>query len=112
MLNGKTAGIVGTGQIGAIVARFPTAFGCTVLAHDPYSNSGCEALGVRCVDRAELFDACDICHSPLPAYTATIRASKGQPDQPPARANCSLVETRSRSGELPPVHARGAGRMS
>jgi D-lactate dehydrogenase len=66
-LNGKTAGIVGTGQIGAVVARILTGFGCTVLAHDPYPNPTCEALGVRYVDRTELFATSDIVtlHCPL-----------------------------------------------
>jgi D-lactate dehydrogenase len=70
-LNGKTAGIVGTGQIGAIVARILTGFGCTVLAHDPYPNPACEALGVRYVDRAELFGASDLVtlHCPLTPHT-------------------------------------------
>jgi D-lactate dehydrogenase len=70
-LNGKTAGIVGTGQIGAIVARILTGFGCTVLAHDPHPNPACEALGVRYVDRAELFAASDIVtlHCPLTPHT-------------------------------------------
>lgn len=66
-LNGKTVGIVGTGQIGAVVARILTGFGCVVLAHDPYPNPTCVALGVRYVDRAELFAASDIVtlHCPL-----------------------------------------------
>jgi D-lactate dehydrogenase len=33
-LNGKVAGIVGTGHIGAIVARILKAFGCKILAYD------------------------------------------------------------------------------
>jgi D-lactate dehydrogenase len=66
-LNGKTAGIIGTGQIGAVVARILAGFGCTVLAYDPYPDPTCEALGVRYVDRAELFDTSDIVtlHCPL-----------------------------------------------
>ena len=38
-----------------------------MLAHDPYPNPVCEALGVRYVDRAELFAASDIVtlHCPL-----------------------------------------------
>ena len=37
-LHGRTAGIVGTGQIGAVVARILHGFGCTLLAYDPYRN--------------------------------------------------------------------------
>jgi D-lactate dehydrogenase len=66
-LYGKTAGIVGTGQIGEVVARILTGFGCTVLANDPCPNPTCETLGVRYVDRTELFASSDIVtlHCPL-----------------------------------------------
>lgn len=33
-LHGKTVGIVGTGRIGAVMARIMKGFGCRVLAHD------------------------------------------------------------------------------
>ena len=47
-LHGKTVGVVGTGKIGAIVARIlRTGFGCTVLAADPYPDDELVALGVR-----------------------------------------------------------------
>ncbi len=35
---GKTAGVIGTGKIGAIVASILRCFGCTVLASDPFVN--------------------------------------------------------------------------
>jgi len=35
-LNGKTAGIIGTGQIGTIFARIAAGFGMRVLAYDPF----------------------------------------------------------------------------
>jgi D-lactate dehydrogenase len=35
-LHGKTAGIVGTGKIGRIVAQIPRGFGMQVLAYDPF----------------------------------------------------------------------------
>src|SRR5262245_52970425 len=37
-LNGRTVGIVGTGQIGAVVARILHGFGCRLLAYDPVRN--------------------------------------------------------------------------
>jgi D-lactate dehydrogenase len=37
-LAGKTAGVIGTGRIGACVARLLNGFGCEVLAYDPYVN--------------------------------------------------------------------------
>lgn len=37
-LHGKTAGVVGTGKIGRIVAQILRGFGVTVLAFDPFPN--------------------------------------------------------------------------
>jgi len=59
-LYGKTAGIIGTGNIGECVARILTGFGCRVLAADPQKNPACETLGVAYVDLDELFASSDI----------------------------------------------------
>lgn len=66
-LNGKIVGVVGTGQIGTVVTRILSGFGCTILAHDPHPNPACEARSVRYVTRGELFAASDIVtlHCPL-----------------------------------------------
>lgn len=48
-LHGRTVGIVGTGKIGAIVARIMHGFGCRVLAYDVSTNSECESLSVTYV---------------------------------------------------------------
>ena len=63
----KTAGLVGTGKIGAIVARILTGFGCRVLAHDLFASPECLALGVEYVALPELFARSDIIslHCPL-----------------------------------------------
>ena len=37
-LHGKTVGVIGTGQIGAVFARIVHGLGCRVLALDPYPN--------------------------------------------------------------------------
>ncbi|MFT6671225.1 MAG: D-3-phosphoglycerate dehydrogenase [Afipia broomeae] len=37
MLNGKTIGIIGLGRLGGWIARYATAFGMTVLYHDPFN---------------------------------------------------------------------------
>ncbi|MHB8900109.1 MAG: 2-hydroxyacid dehydrogenase [Thermoguttaceae bacterium] len=37
-LHAKTVGILGTGRIGAIVARIMHGFGCRILAYDPFPN--------------------------------------------------------------------------
>lgn len=42
---GKTAGVIGTGKIGAVAARILHGFGCQLLLCDPVRNPECEALG-------------------------------------------------------------------
>jgi len=70
-LYGQTVGIVGTGQIGAVVARIMGGFGCRILAHDPFPNPECEALGARYVALPELFADSDMItlHCPLTPQT-------------------------------------------
>jgi D-lactate dehydrogenase len=70
-LNGKTVGVVGTGKIGEVVSRILRGFGCELLAHDPYPNPACEALGARYVPKSELLAASDIItlHCPLTPET-------------------------------------------
>lgn len=66
-LVGKTADVVGTGQIGLAVARILRGFDCTVLAHDPRPDAALQAMGVSYVDTAELLAASDVMtlHCPL-----------------------------------------------
>ena len=70
-LHGKTAGIVGTGEIGAVVARILSGFGCRVLAYDLRPNRTCEAMGVRYVALNDLFAVSDLVtlHCPLTPQT-------------------------------------------
>ena len=70
-VHGKTVGIIGTGHIGAVMARIMSGFGCHVLAHDPKVNPDCTALGVRYVSLDELYTNADIIslHCPLSAET-------------------------------------------
>lgn len=66
-LYGKTAGVFGTGKIGAGTAKILCGFGCNVLASDLYENDELKTLGVRYVSRDELFRKSDIItlHCPL-----------------------------------------------
>ena len=66
-LRGKTAGIVGTGRIGAAVARILHGFGCRLVAHDPQQNPECTRLGVEYVPLEQLYAESDIItlHCPL-----------------------------------------------
>lgn len=71
-LHGRVAGVIGTGEIGALVARALRAgFGCEVLAHDPFPDPGLEAIGVRYVAREVLLREAEIVslHCPLTPET-------------------------------------------
>ena len=70
-LHGKTAGVIGTGRIGAATARILLGFGCEVLATDPVPDPAVAGLGVRYVGREELLAACHIVtlHAPLTPST-------------------------------------------
>jgi D-lactate dehydrogenase len=67
-LHGRTVGIIGTGQIGAVVAQIMQGFGCHILAHDPYPNPRLEDSGLlRYVSLENLLAGSDIVslHCPL-----------------------------------------------
>ncbi|MEX2381494.1 MAG: 2-hydroxyacid dehydrogenase [Opitutales bacterium] len=68
---GKTAGVVGTGKIGAIVARLLAGFGCRVLAYDLQPSSELEEAGITFVTPAELLERSHILslHCPLTPET-------------------------------------------
>ncbi len=59
-LAGKTAGVVGTGRIGAIVARLLWHLRCRVLAVDPFRDEHLLELGVEYVDLDRLLAESDI----------------------------------------------------
>lgn len=69
-LHGRTAGIVGTGQIGLATARILKGMGCTVLGHDPCPSADFEAIGAA-VGMDELLARADIVslHCPLTPQT-------------------------------------------
>ena len=67
-LESRTVGIIGTGRIGALVARaFKLGFGCEVLASDPYPNPELIDAGIRYVEPDEVLRSSDIVslHCPL-----------------------------------------------
>jgi D-lactate dehydrogenase len=70
-LHGRTIGIIGTGKIGRVFAQIMTGFGCKLMAYDPYPNPECKQIGVRYVERSELFARSDIIslHCPLTPET-------------------------------------------
>jgi D-lactate dehydrogenase len=59
-LSGRTAGIVGTGNIGKATARILKGFGCRLLGTDPYPSDDMKAIGMEYVDRETLFRNADV----------------------------------------------------
>lgn len=71
-LHGKTVGVIGTGKIGAIVARILSAgFGCRVLAHDVHPDPALQAIGVVYAEPRAIAAEADILtlHCPLTPKT-------------------------------------------
>jgi D-lactate dehydrogenase len=59
-LAGKTAGVIGTGRIGALVARLLWHFRCEVLAYDVHHDPKLEELGVTYVGMDEIWRRSDL----------------------------------------------------
>lgn len=59
-LYGKTAGIVGYGRLGRMVARYLLAFGTRVLAADPHVQADAVETGVALVPLTELLGEADL----------------------------------------------------
>jgi phosphoglycerate dehydrogenase-like enzyme len=80
LLGNKIVGVVGTGRVGRAVIRLLVAFGCRVLAHDPYLTAEQAAqLVVESVSLDDLLVRSDIVtlHAPvLPETTGMIGASQ------------------------------------
>jgi D-lactate dehydrogenase len=67
-LHGKTVGLIGTGRIGAAVAKIlGPGFGCRLLGYDPEPSKACLDLGLSYVDIRTLVTESDIItlHAPL-----------------------------------------------
>ncbi|RYY38588.1 MAG: 2-hydroxyacid dehydrogenase [Chitinophagaceae bacterium] len=71
-MHGKTAGILGTGKIGQLVAQILCGFGCHVLAYDPAPDAAwAERHGVTYVSQEALLAQSDLLslHAPLTPQT-------------------------------------------
>ncbi|WP_316825602.1 2-hydroxyacid dehydrogenase [Pedobacter miscanthi] len=66
-LFGKTAGIIGTGKIGAAFCKIMLGFGCNVLAYDPFENEQLRNAGIKYLPFHEVIKDADIIslHCPL-----------------------------------------------
>jgi len=67
-LHGNTAGIVGTGKIGAVFARIMAGFGCRLLAYDAFPRAD---LPVAYVGRDQLLAESDVLSLHIPLSPAT-----------------------------------------
>jgi D-lactate dehydrogenase len=70
-LRGQTVGIIGTGQIGRVLAEIMNGFGCRLLAYDLYPHEEFTQLGGRYVDLPTLLAESDVIslHCPLTPET-------------------------------------------
>ena len=70
-LHGKTAGVIGTGRIGILVAQILRGFGCKVLTFDVQENPEVDRVGAHSVPLKELFERSDVIslHCPLTPET-------------------------------------------
>lgn len=73
-LEGRTVGVVGTGEIGSVFCRIMLGIGCRVIAADPRVDPELEASGVRYVDLGTVFSDSDIIvlHCPLTPETRHV----------------------------------------
>ena len=72
---GKTLGVIGTGNIGALVVQRAKAFGMKVIAYDPFlSEEAAAKLGVELVQLPEIFRRADAItlHVPLTEQTRNM----------------------------------------
>jgi D-lactate dehydrogenase len=70
-LRGRTAGVVGTGKIGAAFTRIAHGFGMRLLGWDVVENPDCLALGMEYVPRERLFAEADLVSLHVPLLPAT-----------------------------------------
>lgn len=71
-MNGKTAGIIGTGKIGSVVAKILSGFGCRILAVDQYESAELkEKFGVTYTNIQTLYQEADIITLHVPLTSAT-----------------------------------------
>jgi D-lactate dehydrogenase len=70
-LKDKTAGVVGTGKIGGLVARLLWHFRCRVIAHDPFPDPALVELGVEYATLDEIWPAADIISLNMPLVPET-----------------------------------------
>jgi D-lactate dehydrogenase len=73
-VNGKTVGVLGTGNIGASFCKIMIGFGCNVVAFDLTPNPELVTMGVKYLTKEKVFQCTDILslHCPLNESTHHI----------------------------------------
>jgi D-3-phosphoglycerate dehydrogenase len=73
-LKGKTLGVLGTGEIGSVVAEIGLAFGCNVIAYNRSENIDLKNKGVNYLTLDEVLEISDIVtiHMPLTSSTKNL----------------------------------------
>jgi D-lactate dehydrogenase len=116
-LYNKTAGVIGTGQIGRITAEIFRGFGMEVLASDPHPNGEwAEPRGIHYVERDDLIRRADIVslHCPLtPENNRLINRAALSSMKPGAiiinTGRGGLIDTRALIDALKDKQIGGAG---
>jgi D-lactate dehydrogenase len=116
-LHGKTAGIIGTGQIGRLVAQILRGFGMKVLAFDPVQSADWAAAhGVAYVTLDQLLPASDIVtlHLPLTPETHHLVDSAALSRMKPGvvllnTSRGRLIDTTALIAALKTGHVGGVG---
>jgi D-lactate dehydrogenase len=115
-LHGKTAGIIGTGKIGSILAQILHGFGCKLLGYDVTESQDCLSLGMRYIPLNKLLSESDIVslHAPLNPQTChMINANTLSLMKPGAilinTSRGALVDSRALIAALKKRHLGAAG---
>ncbi len=115
-LAGKTLGVIGTGNIGALVVHRAKAFGMKVIAYDPFLGADAAAkLGVELVPLGALFARSDAVtlHVPLTEQTRNMVGAAQLSQMKPGAllVNCArggLVDENALAQALKSKHLGGA----
>ncbi|MEU9148405.1 2-hydroxyacid dehydrogenase [Streptomyces sp. NPDC048349] len=70
-LRGRTVGVLGTGKIGEAFTRIAHGFGMNLLGWDIAQNPACVELGMKYVDKEELFASSDLISLHVPLMEST-----------------------------------------
>ncbi|MFE4638100.1 2-hydroxyacid dehydrogenase [Streptomyces sp. NPDC056773] len=70
-MRGRTVGVLGTGKIGEAFTRIAHGFGMNLLGWDVAQNPACVELGMKYVDKDELFTTSDLISLHVPLLEST-----------------------------------------